>query len=144
MMNDSQNSIADSDSGGNLSRQQGVFLNLYPDTKLASEWYEGEFSIRGGFAKSYLIGLGEMLEIGVAEKDSVQSSAREMFEIAKDLSPEDADILIKIGWILATTRDNQKFGYVRRLLDVLASWPVNSEDVPEESSEMVPIEPEAV
>ena len=144
MANDPHDSSENSISGMKISKQRGIFLNLFPDTKLASEWYEGEFSISGGFAKSYLIGLGEMLEIGAAEKEAVQSSARELFEIAKDLSSEDADILIKIGWILSITRDNQKYSYVRKLLDVLSSWPVSSEDIPEEAPEMVAEESEAL
>lgn len=144
MANSSHDSNSNEKGGTNISGQRGIFLNLFPDTKLGTEWYEGEFSIRGGFAKSYLIGLGEMLEIGAAEKEAVQSSARELFEIAKDLSPEDADTLIKIGWILSVTRDDENFSYVRKLLDVLSSWPVNVEEMPEEAPDMVEAEPEPV
>ena len=98
-----------------------MFVKLYPDTKLAEEWYEGEFSIRGGFAESYLIGLDEMLEIGIAEKQDSPQQARQVYEAAKSLSYSDATILIKLAGILGETKDNPKYSYVRRLLEVQAS-----------------------
>jgi hypothetical protein len=113
-------------------RTRGVYLKLYPDTKLAEEWYEGEFTIRGGFAKAYVIGLGEMLELGIADRQASPAPAREVFETAKKLSESDATILKKLAVIIHSTKDNPKYSYVRRLLEVLASWPVHADELPPE------------
>lgn len=128
MTTNPQDTITKDDLSLQAPKQRGVFVKLFPDTNLSSDWYEGEFSIRGGFAKSYLIGLGEMVELGVAEKQSVSPAARDVLEIAKKLSKEDAEIFVKLGGILTGTKDNPKYNYVRRLLEVLASWPVHSEE----------------
>ena len=64
MTTNPQDTITEDDLSLQTPKQRGVLVKLYPDTTLSSDWYEGEFSIRGGFAKSYLIGLGEMVELG--------------------------------------------------------------------------------
>ena len=56
--------------------------------------------------------------------------ARQVYEAAKSLSDNDATILTKLAGILGEAKDNPKYSYVRRLLEVLASWPVHTDQQP--------------